>query len=89
MTVEEGSTFSKTGYISHSADRSVQVEVAELSDLKVRVHGDIAIVTGSYHERGASGGKRCESRDRLTDVGMKSGGKWQVVVSHSSVPYKP
>jgi Domain of unknown function (DUF4440) len=31
ITVEDGSTYSKAGYITHSADPSVQVEVAELS----------------------------------------------------------
>jgi ketosteroid isomerase-like protein len=89
ITIEDGSVYSKAGYISHSADASVHVEVAELSDLKVRVHGDTAIVTGAYHERGESSGKRYEYHDRLTDVWMKVGAKWQVVASHYSVPYKP
>ncbi len=86
ITIEDGSVYSKAGYISHSADTSVQVEVAELSDLKVRMHGETAIVTGAYHERGQSSGKRYEYHDRLTDVWMKNGGKWQVVASHYSVP---
>lgn len=86
ITIEDGSVYSKAGYISHSADTSVHVEVAELSDLKVRMHGETAIVTGAYHERGQSSGKRYEYHDRLTDVWMKSGGKWQVVASHYSVP---
>jgi ketosteroid isomerase-like protein len=88
ITVEDGSTFGKTGYISHSAEPSTKVEVAEMSDLKVRMHGNTAIVTGAYHERGESNGKRYEYHDRLTDVWMKSGGKWQVVASHYSVPVK-
>jgi len=88
ITIEDGSVYSKAGYISHSADSSVQVHVAELSDLKVRMHGDTAIVTGAYHERGESNGKRYEYHDRLTDVWMKVGGKWQVVASHYSVPFK-
>jgi len=88
ITIEDGSTYSKTGYISHSAEPSVHVEVAEMSDLKVRMHGDTAVVTGAYHERGESNGKRYEYHDRLTDVWMKSGGKWQVVASHYSVPVK-
>jgi ketosteroid isomerase-like protein len=88
ITIEDGSTFSKTGYISHSADSSVRVEVAELSDLKVRLHGDTAVVTGAYHEKGASNGKAYEYHDRLTDVWMKIGGKWRVVASHYSVPLK-
>ena len=89
ITIEDGSIYSKAGYISHSADGSTKVQVAELSDLKVRMHGDTAIVTGAYHEKGESNGKPYEYHDRLTDVWMKSGGKWQVVASHYSVPSKP
>lgn len=89
ITIEDGSIYSKAGYISHSADPGTHVQVAELSDLKVRVHGDTAVVTGSYHEKGESNGKPYEYHDRLTDVWMKSAGKWQVIASHYSVPYKP
>jgi ketosteroid isomerase-like protein len=89
ITVEDGSTFSKAGYISHSADSDVRVEVAELSDLKVRMHGNTAVVTGAYHERGESHGKRYEYRDRLTDVWLKVGNGWRVLCSHYSSPLKP
>jgi ketosteroid isomerase-like protein len=88
ITIEDGSVYSKVGYISHSADPGTHVQVAELSDLKVRVHGDAAIVTGAYHEKGESNGKPYEYHDRLTDVWMKTGGRWQVVASHYSVPFK-
>ena len=88
ITVEDGSTFSKAGYISHSADSDVRVEVAKISDLKVRLHGNTAVVTGAYHERGVSHGKPYEYHDRLTDVWMKVGGTWQVIASHYSVPMK-
>jgi ketosteroid isomerase-like protein len=88
ITVEDGNTYSKSGYISHSADSSVQVEVAEILDLKVRMHGNTAVVTGAYHEKGKSNGKPYEYHDRLTDVWMKVGTKWQVIASHYSVPVK-
>lgn len=88
ITVEDGSVYSKAGYISHTADSGVRVQVAEMSDLRARIHGDTAIVTGSYHEKGESNGKAYEYRDRFTDVWMKTAGKWQVIASHYSVPYK-
>jgi ketosteroid isomerase-like protein len=88
ITVEDGNTYSKSGYISHSADSSVQVDVAEILDLKVRMHGTTAVVTGAYHEKGKSNGKPYEYHDRLTDVWMKVGAKWQVIASHYSVPLK-
>lgn len=88
ITIEDGSVYSKAGYISHSADSSVHVQVAEMSDLKARIHGDTAVVTGSYHEKGESNGKPYEYHDRFTDVWMKTAGKWHVIASHYSVPYK-
>jgi len=88
ITVEDGNVYSKAGYISHTADSKVRVDIAEMSDLKVRIHGNTAVVTGSYHEKGVSEGKAYEYHDRLTDVWMKTGGKWQVVASHYSVPQK-
>ena len=90
ITVEDGNTYSKTGYITHSADPAVKVEVAELSDLRVRVRagGNVAVVTGAYHEIGRTNGKAYEYRDRLTDVWIRVGNNWQVLCSHYSVPVK-
>lgn len=88
ITVEDGNTYSKEGYITHSADPSVKVEVAELMDLRVRVRGNLAVVTGAYHERGTSNRKPYEYHDRLTDVWVKAGNNWQVIASHYSVPTK-
>ncbi len=71
-----------------SADPSVRVEVAELSDLRVRVRGYVVVVTGAYHERGTSNRKPYEYHDRLTDVWVKVGNTWQVIASHYSIPVK-
>lgn len=86
ITVEDGSTFSKPGYLAHNGDTTVRVELSEMTDLKVRIHGNVAIVTGAYHEKGTSKGKPYESRDRLTDIWMKTNGAWQVVAAHYSIP---
>jgi len=85
ITMEDGSTLGKVGFISHSAV-ALRVEIAEMSDLKIRMHGNIAVVTGAYHERGESGGKTYDYHDRLTDVWMKIDGKWQLIASHYSLP---
>ncbi len=88
ITVEDGRVFGRMGYLAHTADSSVQVEVAEESDLRVRLHGNIAVVTGAYHETGTSKGVRYEYHDRLTDVWMKVDGQWQLIASQYSVPVK-
>jgi len=85
ITLEDGSTYGKVGFVSYSAG-PLRVDVAELADVKIRMHENIAVVTAAYHERGEFGGKSYDYHDRLTDVWMKSSGKWQLIASHYSVP---
>ena len=85
ITLEDGSTYGKVGFVSYSAG-PLRVDVAELADVKIRMHEHIAVVTAAYHERGEFGGKSYDYHDRLTDVWMKSSGKWQLIASHYSVP---
>jgi len=86
ITVENGSTFSKSGYIAHNGNSTVHVEISDMSDLKVRMHGNTAVVTGAYHEKGTDKGKPYEYHDRFTDVWMNNNRRWQLIVSHYSVP---
>jgi len=86
ITVEDGTTYSKTGYLAHTVDSELHVKISEMKDLKVRMHDSIAIVTGSYHEKGTSKGRPYESHDRLTDVWIKTGTGWQVIAAHYSIP---
>lgn len=74
ITLEDGSTYGKIGFISYNAG-SLRVDVAAVSNLKIRMHDNIAVVTAAYHERGIYGGKPYDYHDRLTDVWMKTGGK--------------
>jgi ketosteroid isomerase-like protein len=85
ITVEDGSTYGKVGFISYNAG-ALRVDSVEMSDLNIRMHGNIAVVTGAYHERGESHGKPYDYHDRLTDIWMKNGGEWQLIASHYSFP---
>jgi ketosteroid isomerase-like protein len=85
ITMEDGSTFGKVGFISYNLG-ALHVDIAEMSDLKIRMHGNVAVVTGAYHERGETHGKPYDYRDRFTDVWLKNGGDWQLIASHYSMP---
>ena len=85
ITLEDGSTYGKVGFLSYNA-RPLRVDIADLTDVKIHMHENIAVVTAGYHERGEFGGKSYDYHDRLTDVWMKMGGKWQLIASHYSVP---
>ena len=87
ITTEDGNIYSKIGFISFNMG-PLRVDVSELSDLKIRMHDNVAVVTGLYHESGISAGKPYDYHDRLTDVWMKIGGKWQLIASHYSQPSK-
>ncbi len=85
ITLEDGNTYSKSGYIAHSGDPDNKVTLSQMSELRVRLHGNTAVVTGAYHETGTNKGKPYENHDRLTDVWMLIGGRWQVIASHYSL----
>lgn len=55
----------------------------ELSDMKVAVHGDSAVVTGSWTGNGTDGaGKAIDTKERWVDTWVKTAsGKWQCVAS--------
>jgi hypothetical protein len=72
ITFEDGSTYSKTGYLAYSTSASTRVETVEIPEMKIRLHGDTAVVTGVY----------------FTDVWMKKAGKWRLIAAHYSVPSK-
>ena len=84
ITVEDGTTFSKPGYLAHNGNSTVHVEISKMSDLNVRMHGNTAVVTGAYHEKGIENGMPYEYHDRLTDVWINTNGKWQLIASHYS-----
>lgn len=86
ITVEDGRTFSKAGYIAQLGGGTTVVELSDMSDLKVRVRGNTAIVTGAYHEKGTIKGKPYEFHDRFTDVWLNIDGRWQLIASHYSIP---
>jgi hypothetical protein len=66
---------------------ALHVEISDRAEVKVRMHGNVAVVTGAYHEKGTSKGKLCESRDRATDVWMRNAnGGWPVIAARYSIP---
>ncbi len=58
-------------------------------DVKVRVHGDTAVVTGRTTQKGEYKGQPSISPVLFTRVYARRGGQWQLVANHtSSIPQK-
>jgi ketosteroid isomerase-like protein len=70
----------KTGVIKLTAN--------EVSDLKVRVYGDTAVVTGKSSAKGTIGGRELKGPVMFTRVYVKQNGKW-LSVAFQQTPIVP
>lgn len=66
--------------------KSMKLDSAEYTDVKVTLFGDTAIATGGFQGKGSDGsGKSLEIDERWTDTWVKmSNGKWQCVASQAT-----
>jgi len=55
-----------------------------IAEMKVRVYGDAAVVTGRDIIKEAHEGKETSRQERWTDTWVKIAGRWQCVAGHSS-----
>ena len=62
-----------------------KVESQTLGEMKVRVFGDVAIVTGSDDEKSSFKGKDISGHYVWTDVFVKRNGQWQAVASQGTL----
>ena len=56
----------------------------ETSDIRIRVYGDAAVVTGRLQRTRTVNGKNVDDDWRFTKVYVRRSGKWQVVAWHAS-----
>jgi len=71
------------------AERAAEIKAsrltsAKMGDMKVRIFGDTAVVTGSDDEISEEGGKNSTSHFIWTDVFVKRHGKWLAVASQTA-----
>jgi uncharacterized protein (TIGR02246 family) len=63
---------------------SAKIESGDLSDMKVVVLGDTAIVHGLWTKRSSTADKDTSGRSRWTDTFVRRDGRWQCVGSYSA-----
>jgi ketosteroid isomerase-like protein len=66
------------------SDFAGSLESTMLRDMKVRVYGNTAVVTGTDTETGDYHGQDSSGRYQWTDVFVRRGGRWQAVSSQST-----
>jgi hypothetical protein len=60
-----------------------------IEDVKARVFGDAAVVTGRTHGIGEFEGSAYDVVIRFTDTFVRRGGRWQAIASHASLVQGP
>ena len=62
----------------------LKFESMELSDMKVRDYGNIAVAAGTNNLKGTHKGQDISGKYRFTDTWVKRNGKWQAVASQGT-----
>ena len=75
-THSNGSVLNKTQEIAESMSSQVQWTDSKFADLKVRIFGDVAVLTGQQTVQGTAKGYVPGPR-RITDMFVKRSGRWQ------------
>lgn len=80
----EGTVLTKPQALRGIGSDSGSLESTVLSDIKVRVYGDAAVLTGTDTEKSEYHGKDSSGKYLWTDVFVRRDGRWQAVSSQST-----
>jgi ketosteroid isomerase-like protein len=78
----------KAQALADSKSGDLKMDSWTLVEMKVRVFGDTAVVTGNHHEKSSYKGKDISGHYVWTDVFVKRQGRWQAVASQWSLMTK-
>jgi ketosteroid isomerase-like protein len=83
-TSSEGIVFNKVDGIKDDTSPEYTEKSFVLSELKVRIYGETAVVTGRNDVKFKKGKKAEQVMSRFTDVFVKRDGRWQCVVTQGT-----
>jgi ketosteroid isomerase-like protein len=83
-TSSEGFVYNKVDGIKDDTSSEYGEKSFSLSNLRVRIYGEIAVVTGLNSVKFTKGGKAEQVDARFTDVFVKRDGRWQCVATQGT-----
>jgi ketosteroid isomerase-like protein len=75
----DGLALDKSQLLKEVKDGTVKYEALDKPEMKVRVYGDAAVVTGRAQSKIKVRGQEVGGADRFTEVYARQGGKWRCV----------
>jgi len=83
-TSSDGIVYNKADGIKDDTSPEYTEKSFSLSDLKVHIYGETAVVTGRNNVKFKKGGKAEQIDARFTDVFVKRDGRWQCVATQGT-----
>ena len=80
-TTETGGVQTKAQRLEWAKGDAARLSTLDYQDLKVRVYGETAVVTGLAASRGAGG---AQVNRRFTHVWVRQGGEWRMVAAQTT-----
>jgi ketosteroid isomerase-like protein len=85
VTDGRGQVLSRDAVMRDAFDSGSRVvEFMQIDDVRVRLYGSTAVVTGRTNASGRVDGRQVKTRLRFTDVFVKTSTGWRAVASHAS-----
>ena len=84
LTTPNGAVQTKAQLLDDVKSGALVLEASTISDMKVKVHGDAAVVTYITTDKGKYKGQDISGRFRWTDVFVRQGGAWQLVAAQGT-----
>lgn len=84
ITETDGSVRTKAQDLAAIKSGQTKISSMVTDDIKVRIYGDAAVVTGRNTVKVIWMGKDISGQERWTDTWIKSNGRWQCVATHVS-----
>ncbi len=84
LTNSQGKITARADDLEEARKVDPKYEIFENHDMKVRVHGDSAVVLGLTHAKGVSGGKPFDAEFEFTDTLVQDGGRWRLFAGHAT-----
>lgn len=89
-TGPDGSTTDRASVLAQVFETGVhKIRDLKIDNVKARVFGDAAVVTGRTHGIGEFEGSGYDVVIRFTDTFVRREGRWQAVASHASLVQEP
>lgn len=83
-TTFDGSVRTKAEQLAFTRSGDLKLESGKSDDVRIRVYGSTAVMTGRFRAKGTFKGTRLEVKERYTAVWVRRKGRWRLVAEQGN-----